>query len=146
MWSLTAAKGFIPSRPRFEIAAALRLAQLCHVFTVLALLVVGLLAPLGWPFWIGLALVCGLLAYEHSLVEPGRLEQGRSGLFYSQRLHQRDRLCRHAGGVTGALVSYQVACCTKSKKSPGRRRAPSRIQLSLRPSGLGSSALLLRIG
>jgi len=66
---------------RFGVAAALRLAQLCHFFTVLTLLVVGLLAPLGWPYWLGLALVCGLLAYEHSLVRPDDLSKVNLAFF-----------------------------------------------------------------
>ena len=66
---------------RFGVAAALRLAQLCHLFTVLTLLLVGLLAPLGWPFWLGLALVCVLLAYEHSLVSPDDLSKVNLAFF-----------------------------------------------------------------
>ena len=74
-------EGLFSIPARFGVAAALRLAQLCHFFTVLTLLFVGLLAPLGWPFWLGLALVCLLLAYEHSLVRPDDLSKVNLAFF-----------------------------------------------------------------
>ncbi len=60
---------------RFGVAAALRLAQINHLLTVLLLAAVGLLAGLGWPYWLGLALIAGLLVYEHSLVRPDDLSR-----------------------------------------------------------------------
>ncbi len=65
----------------FGVALALRLAQLSHLFTVLALLLLGLMASLGWPYWLGLALVCVLLAYEHSLVKPDDLSKVNLAFF-----------------------------------------------------------------
>lgn len=66
---------------RFGIAAALRLAQASHVFTVLLLAAVGLVAGLAWPFWLGLVVVAGLLVYEHSLVKPHDLSKVNLAFF-----------------------------------------------------------------
>jgi len=60
---------------RFGVAAALRLSQIFHVLTVLLLAAVGMAAGLGWPYWLGLVIVAGLLAYEHSLVSPTDLSK-----------------------------------------------------------------------
>jgi 4-hydroxybenzoate polyprenyltransferase len=60
---------------RFGNAAALQLAQANHALTVLLLAAVGLLAGLAWPFWLGLAIIAGLLIYEHSLVRPDDLSR-----------------------------------------------------------------------
>ena len=58
---------------RFGNAIALRMARVNHVLTVLVLVAVGVVTSLGWPYWLGLALAGGLLAYEHSLVSPDDL-------------------------------------------------------------------------
>ncbi|HEX9076817.1 MAG TPA: UbiA-like polyprenyltransferase [Anaerolineae bacterium] len=60
---------------RFGIPAALALARLNHTVTVLALAAVGLIAHLGWPFWIGWAAVALLLAYENAIVKPDDLSR-----------------------------------------------------------------------
>jgi len=60
---------------RFGIAATLRLAQVNHILTVLLLAAVGLLAGLGWPFWLGLVIIAALLIYEHSLIRPDDLSR-----------------------------------------------------------------------
>jgi 4-hydroxybenzoate polyprenyltransferase len=60
---------------RFGIAAALRLAQVCHALTVLLLAAVGVYFDLGWLYWLGLALVAALFIWEHSLVKPHDLSR-----------------------------------------------------------------------
>jgi len=60
---------------RFGNAAALRLARLNHIVTLLALAGVGAMLALSWPYWVGLVVVAGLLAYEHSLVSPADLSR-----------------------------------------------------------------------
>ncbi len=60
---------------RFGNAAALRLARINHVVTVVLLAATALLAGLGWPFWLGLAAIVALLVYEHSLVRPDDLSR-----------------------------------------------------------------------
>jgi 4-hydroxybenzoate polyprenyltransferase len=66
---------------RFGIPVALGLSSLCHVVTITLLIVLGQTTPLaqtltlGWPYWLGLAGVAGLLIYEHSLVHPNDLSR-----------------------------------------------------------------------
>jgi 4-hydroxybenzoate polyprenyltransferase len=60
---------------RFGNAAALRVARINHVVTVALLAATGLLAGLGWPFWLGLGIITALLLYEHSLVRPDDLSR-----------------------------------------------------------------------
>jgi 4-hydroxybenzoate polyprenyltransferase len=60
---------------RFGIAAGLRLAQVCHLLTVLLLGGVGLWFGLGWPYWLGLAAIAALFIWEHSLVRPDDLSK-----------------------------------------------------------------------
>ncbi len=60
---------------RFGIAASLRMAQAMHVLTVVAMGTAGLMMGLGWPYWLGVLIVAGLLIYEHSLVSPTDLSK-----------------------------------------------------------------------
>jgi 4-hydroxybenzoate polyprenyltransferase len=66
---------------RFGTAVALRLAQICHLLTVLALAALPLFVPLGWPYWVGLAIVTGLFIYEHSIVSPTDLSRAGVAFF-----------------------------------------------------------------
>ncbi|MBX7236709.1 MAG: putative 4-hydroxybenzoate polyprenyltransferase [Caldilineales bacterium] len=66
---------------RFGIPVALRLAQIAHVLTVILLAGVGIVAGLGWPYWLGLVVVAGLLVYEHSLVKPDDLSKVNLAFF-----------------------------------------------------------------
>lgn len=66
---------------RFGIAAALRLAKACHVVTLLSLVATGWVEGLGWPYWLGLVAVAGLLAYEHSLVKADDLSKVNVAFF-----------------------------------------------------------------
>lgn len=60
---------------RFGVAISLRLAQVMHILTVAALIVAGLMMGLGWPYWLGVAAVAGLLIYEHTLISPSDLSK-----------------------------------------------------------------------
>jgi 4-hydroxybenzoate polyprenyltransferase len=60
---------------RFGIAAALRVARVCHVLTVLAFATLGAMTGLGVLYWVGVLVVAGLFVYEHSLVSPGDLSR-----------------------------------------------------------------------
>jgi 4-hydroxybenzoate polyprenyltransferase len=60
---------------RFGIATALHLSTVSHIITLLLLAWLGLLLDLSWPYWIGLVIVFGLLAWEHSLVRPDDLSR-----------------------------------------------------------------------
>jgi 4-hydroxybenzoate polyprenyltransferase len=55
---------------RFGEAAAFAGARLLHALTVLLIVVAGLGLPVGAFYWLGVAAVALLLAYEHSLVSP----------------------------------------------------------------------------
>jgi 4-hydroxybenzoate polyprenyltransferase len=50
-------------------------ARLAHAGTVALLVAVGLGLDLGLLYWLGVAAVAGLLAYEHALVRPGDLRR-----------------------------------------------------------------------
>ena len=54
---------------RFGARRALQIARGSHALTVLvALIVLGLVAPLAWPYWVGVGLIGALLLYEHALL------------------------------------------------------------------------------
>jgi 4-hydroxybenzoate polyprenyltransferase len=52
-----------------------------HVLTVALLAAVGIGLHLGWFYWLGVAAVAALLAYEHSLVRPGDLRRLDAAFF-----------------------------------------------------------------
>ena len=60
---------------RFGIKTALSISTMCHILVVPLLIALGILSGLGWPYWVGLILVAGLLTWEHILVEPDDLSQ-----------------------------------------------------------------------
>ncbi len=60
---------------RFGVAAALRWAQLCHLATVAAFVLLGLQTGLGWVYWVGVVVAAGLFVYEHSLVSADDLSR-----------------------------------------------------------------------
>jgi 4-hydroxybenzoate polyprenyltransferase len=55
---------------RFGVGAAFAVARACHVATVAFLAAAGLALEVGALYWCGVAVVAGLLVYEHSLVSP----------------------------------------------------------------------------
>jgi 4-hydroxybenzoate polyprenyltransferase len=69
------AEGLHSVPARFGVAAALRIAKVCHVLTVAAFALLGILMGLGVLYWAGVGLVAGLLVYEHSLVSPTDLSR-----------------------------------------------------------------------
>jgi 4-hydroxybenzoate polyprenyltransferase len=56
-------------------------ARLFHLGTVALLAAVGLGLEVGVLYWLGVAVVAGLLAYEHSLVRPGDLRRLDTAFF-----------------------------------------------------------------
>ena len=60
---------------RFGIGAALLSARICHLLTVAAFVVLGMMTGLGWLYWVGVVAVSGLFIYEHSLVSPDDLSR-----------------------------------------------------------------------
>ncbi|HEY7017926.1 MAG TPA: UbiA-like polyprenyltransferase [Gaiellaceae bacterium] len=66
---------------RFGERGAFWGARLFHLGTVVLLVATGLGLPVGVLYWIGVAAVAGLLAYEHSLVRPGDLRRLDTAFF-----------------------------------------------------------------
>ena len=60
---------------RFGLARSLAISRVMHVGAVASLASLALIAPLGWPYLVGVGAVAGLLAYEQSLVSPQDLSQ-----------------------------------------------------------------------
>jgi 4-hydroxybenzoate polyprenyltransferase len=66
---------------RFGERGAFTGARALHLLTVVLLVVVGLGLSVGWSYWLGVACVALLLAYEHSLVRPGELKRLDAAFF-----------------------------------------------------------------
>ncbi len=66
---------------RFGIAFALQLSTLSHGLTVLLLAALGWVIGLAWPYWLGVGITAGLLAWEHSLVKPDDLSRVNVAFF-----------------------------------------------------------------
>lgn len=60
---------------QFGLRRALQVAALSHVLAVLIMSGVGLVADLSWPYWLAIAVMAGLLAYENNLVRPDDLSK-----------------------------------------------------------------------
>jgi len=69
----------IPSR--LGIARALRVSAGLHFLTLLALAVFVIISGLGLFCWVGLAIITGLLLYEHWLVRPDDLGRVNTAFF-----------------------------------------------------------------
>jgi 4-hydroxybenzoate polyprenyltransferase len=69
------AQGLESVAVRFGERGAFRGARLCHLGTVALLALAGLGLDVGVLYWLGVAAVGALLAYEHSLVRPGDLRR-----------------------------------------------------------------------
>ena len=66
---------------RFGERGAFAGARALHLATVGFLVVAGLGLDVSWWYWLGVACVAGLLAYEHSLIRPGNLRRLDAAFF-----------------------------------------------------------------
>jgi 4-hydroxybenzoate polyprenyltransferase len=66
---------------RFGERGAFLGARLMHVATVALLIAAGAGLGVDWWYWVGVLVVGGLLAYEHSLVRPGDLRRLDAAFF-----------------------------------------------------------------
>jgi 4-hydroxybenzoate polyprenyltransferase len=66
---------------RFGIASALLFARTMHIGVVILLSWLATSFGLPWPAWAGIAVVAGLLAYEHSLVHANDLSKLNAAFF-----------------------------------------------------------------
>ena len=75
------AQGLHSIATRFGVRGAFAGARLSHLATVACLVAAGLGLPVGALYWIGVAVVAALLAYEHSLARPGDLRRLDAAFF-----------------------------------------------------------------
>lgn len=60
---------------RLGQAGAMRVSRALHVLTITALAALPAVVSLAWPYWVGVAIIAGVLGWEHSLVKPGDLSR-----------------------------------------------------------------------
>jgi 4-hydroxybenzoate polyprenyltransferase len=75
------AQGLHSVATRFGVKGVFAGARICHVLTVLWLVVAGLGLDVGIAYWIGVVVVAALLGYEHSLVRPSDLRRLNAAFF-----------------------------------------------------------------
>jgi 4-hydroxybenzoate polyprenyltransferase len=51
-------------------AKALRISELLHVASAACIIIAGVVGDFYWLYWIGAAVFCGMLIYQHSVVKP----------------------------------------------------------------------------
>jgi 4-hydroxybenzoate polyprenyltransferase len=66
---------------RLGVGRALVLARLFHAATIVLFAAFGLLIQASWPHYATVALIAGLLAYEHSLVKAEDLSRVNAAFF-----------------------------------------------------------------
>jgi 4-hydroxybenzoate polyprenyltransferase len=75
------AQGLHSIATRFGVRGAFAAARISHLTTVGCLVGAGLGLPVGVLYWLGVATVAGLLAYEHSIVRPNDLRRLDAAFF-----------------------------------------------------------------
>ena len=66
---------------RFGVSRALTISTAMHAVMMIPLVTLAVMFHLGWIAALGLAIVAGLLVYEHSLVKPGDLSRVNPAFF-----------------------------------------------------------------
>jgi 4-hydroxybenzoate polyprenyltransferase len=69
------AQGLHSFPARFGVRATFAAARASHLLTVACLAAAGIGLPVGALYWLGVAAVAALLAYEHQLVSPTDLRR-----------------------------------------------------------------------
>lgn len=54
---------------------ALRVSELFHVISAAAVIYAGFYGHFSWAYWVGIAVFCGMLIYQHSIVKPNDLRR-----------------------------------------------------------------------
>lgn len=54
---------------------ALHVSELLHVLSALCVITAGYFGGFGWLYWLGVAVFCGMLVYQHSIVKPNDLSR-----------------------------------------------------------------------
>ena len=65
----------------FSIAAGLTVTRVTHAITVVLFALGGWLVGAGWPYYIGVAIASGLLAYENAIISPNDLSRVNAAFF-----------------------------------------------------------------
>lgn len=60
---------------------ALMVSNLLHVLSAACVISAGMYGNFGWWYWIGVAIFCGLLIYQHTLVKPNDLKKVNMAFF-----------------------------------------------------------------
>jgi 4-hydroxybenzoate polyprenyltransferase len=63
------------------VKRALHVAALCHALMIVPLVGLGLIYPLGWVYFAGIAAVAAMLIYEHALIRPDDLTRVNVAFF-----------------------------------------------------------------
>ncbi len=74
-------QGLFSLPSRVGVGPALWTARLCHLAVVVCLVVLGVAAPLGWLYFVGVVVVALLLVLENSLVRPDDLSKVNVAFF-----------------------------------------------------------------
>jgi len=74
-------EGLHSAATRFGVRGAFLGARVMHAITIVLLARVGIGLDLGLWYWLGVAAVAGLLAFEHALVSPGDLRRLNAAFF-----------------------------------------------------------------
>jgi 4-hydroxybenzoate polyprenyltransferase len=56
-------------------AKAMRVSELLHLISAACIVIAGLYGKFHWLYWIGVAIFCGMLIYQHSVVKPNDLSR-----------------------------------------------------------------------
>jgi 4-hydroxybenzoate polyprenyltransferase len=54
---------------------ALRFSEILHTICGVLVIIIGMFTPFSWLYWIGTAIFCGMLIYQHSIVKPNDLSK-----------------------------------------------------------------------
>ena len=98
------AQGLHSVPARFGVPATFQISRACHIATVAFLVLAGLGLDVNVFYWLGVAAVGGLLAYEHSLVSPARPAPARRRVLHHERRHLGDVLRLRLAG-RGRVIS-----------------------------------------
>jgi 4-hydroxybenzoate polyprenyltransferase len=66
---------------QFGVARALEIARLSHAVTWAFLIAVGIVAGSAWPYFVGVMVMGGILAYQHAIVKPDDLKRVNEAFF-----------------------------------------------------------------
>lgn len=60
---------------KLGIKNALKVSELLHVLSAACVVYAGYIAQFYWLYWVGVAIFCGMLVYQHAIVKPNDLSK-----------------------------------------------------------------------